>query len=51
MQGQQHGANMRMGDSPAVGPAWSELNSSMARMHLAMKRAKPTGNSDSILSD
>ena len=47
MQGQQHGADMRMGDSTAAGPAWSELNSSMARMHLAMKRVEPTGNSDS----
>ena len=47
MQGQQHGAGMRMGDSPAAGPAWSELNLSMARMHLAMKRVKPTGNNDS----
>jgi len=47
MQGQQHGSDIRIGDSPAAGPAWSEFNSSMEKMHLAMKSVKPTGNSDS----
>jgi hypothetical protein len=51
MRRQQHGADMRMGGSLAAGTAWSDLNSDMARMHIAMKRVEPTGNSDSDFSD
>jgi len=46
MQGQQHGSGMRMGASPAAGPAWPELNSSMEKMHVAMAAIRPTGKSD-----
>jgi uncharacterized protein (DUF305 family) len=46
IQGQQHGSDMRMGASLAAGPAWSELNSSMEKMHVAMTSIRPTGKSD-----
>jgi len=46
IQGQQHGADMRMGASPGAGPAWAELNSSMEKMHVAMTSVRPSGQSD-----
>ncbi len=45
IQGQHH-PSMHMGDEAAAGSAWSELSSSMEKMHAAMTLVKPTGESD-----
>jgi len=45
MQGQQHTSGMHEGDT-TDGPAWSELNTSMEKMHVAMRSITPTGKSD-----
>jgi len=45
LQGQQHGSGMHMGDATA-GPAWSELSTSMEKMHAAMESITSTGQSD-----
>ena len=42
----QDGFHMPLRDKPAVDPAWSELTSSMEKMHLAMASVKSSGNSD-----
>ncbi len=46
MQGRQDGSHTRLGDKAAVGPDWSELNTSMEKMHKAMASVEPSGNSD-----
>ena len=39
-------ANPDRKSSPALDPAWTELNSSMNKMHAAMASVKPSGSSD-----
>ncbi len=46
MHGPQHGLNPHPGESVAVDPNWSELNSSMEKMHRAMASVKSSGDSD-----
>jgi uncharacterized protein (DUF305 family) len=46
VQGQEHASGMRAGDELTAGPAWSEFNSSMQKMHIAMTSVKASGNSD-----
>ena len=45
-QALQHGSRPHLGDKSAVDPAWSELNSSMEKMHLAMASVESSGDSD-----
>src|SRR5277367_3294017 len=39
-------ARLRHAHGRAPGPAWSELNSSMEKMHVAIASIRPTGQSD-----
>lgn len=45
MQAQEQRSHPHPG-IPAVNPDWSELNSSMRTMHVAMASVMPSGNSD-----
>ncbi len=46
MQALQQGSHTHAGDTLAVNPGWSELNSSMEKMHVAMASVEPSGNED-----
>jgi uncharacterized protein (DUF305 family) len=46
VHGPQHGVHSHLGASVAVDPNWSELNSSMERMHQAMASVKSSGIGD-----
>jgi len=46
MQALQQGSHTHSGDKLAVDPGWSELNSSMKKMHVAMASVEPSGNGD-----
>ena len=46
MQAPQNDSHTHLGDMLAVDPNWSELNSSMEKMHLAMTSIESSGNSD-----
>ena len=45
MQAQEQRSHTHLG-AHAVDPDWSELNSSMQTMHVAMASVEPSGNSD-----
>jgi uncharacterized protein (DUF305 family) len=46
MQVPQRGSHAHPGDKLAVDPAWSELNASMEKMHLAMASVASSNDSD-----
>ena len=46
MPAPQHDSHAPLGDKPDVDPAWSELKSSMEKMHVAMGAIEPSGNSN-----
>jgi uncharacterized protein (DUF305 family) len=46
MQAPQHGSRPHLGDRLAIDPNWSELNSSMEKMHRAMASVEASGDGD-----
>jgi uncharacterized protein (DUF305 family) len=46
MQALQEGSHTHPDTKSAVDPRWSELSSSMEKMHIAMASIEPTGNGD-----
>jgi uncharacterized protein (DUF305 family) len=46
MQEVQHDSDTHSGDKLPADPGWSELNSSMDKMHAAMASVEPSGDSD-----
>ena len=46
MQARQHASHTDLGDELASDPDWSELSSSMEKMHVAVASAEPSGQSD-----
>jgi uncharacterized protein (DUF305 family) len=46
LQGPQHGSHPHLGENVVVDPNWSELNSSMEKMHRAMASVKSSGDGD-----
>ena len=46
MQALQHDSHTHLGDKLVIDPNWSELNSSMGKMHQAMTSVEASGDGD-----